>query len=103
MLNSAPAVGREVDEPGLPVPRDQLCQAGLIDGDLTCKESVYLRAVDINAYDLVAAIRKAGARDQAHVTGSDYRNLQDDPFIDQSIAAHIAASTRGPRPIPHVA
>ena len=64
-------------QPILPVPVDQLGQAGLIDRDLSGEKPVYLGLVDIDADDVVAAVRQAGARDEADVAGSDYRYLQD--------------------------
>jgi hypothetical protein len=92
VLDPAPPVGREVDAPVLPVPFDQLSQAGLIDRNPSPEKPVYLGLVYIDADDVVAAVRQTGARDETDVAASDYRNLQDEPFISLSTAAHVPAS-----------
>ena len=60
----------------LPVPRDQFGQARLIDRDPSGEKQVYLGLVDIDADDVVAAVRQTGARDEADIAGSDHRNFK---------------------------
>jgi len=52
-----------------------LLEPGLVDGDAPGFEDVDLAPVQIEAEDVVADVGEAGARDQAHVAGTDDGDL----------------------------
>ena len=51
---------------------DQRIEPGLVNGDFSPLESFDLLGVDVDAKYVIAGIGKAGARDEANVTGPEY-------------------------------
>src|SRR5262249_49609272 len=65
----------------LRVAADQLLEAGLVDRDLPLTERLDLGGHVVDADDVVAALREAGARDEADVSGPDDADPQGRPRI----------------------
>ena len=64
-------VGRELEAPLVDVALDEHVEAGLVDRDLALLQALDLARVDVDADDVVAGFRQAGARDQADVAGAE--------------------------------
>ncbi len=64
--------GRELQAFGLDVGLDERIETGLVDGDFAPLEAFDLLGVDVDAKHVIAGIGKAGAGDEADVTGSEY-------------------------------
>lgn len=65
----------EIQGSGTEILKHQLCKSRLIDGYLALFEPLYLGLVHIHAPYFVAHIGKAGARDQAYISGSYHCNF----------------------------
>ena len=63
-----PGVGRELQPALVPVAGDRLVEARLVDRDLAGVQARDLGRVDIDANDVVAGVRQAGAGDETDVT-----------------------------------
>ncbi len=67
-------VGGEAEPPGLDVAGDQRIEARLEDRNLAPLQRVDLAGVLVDAGDVVAEIRKAGAGDQPHIARANHGN-----------------------------
>lgn len=70
-LDRPGGVAREGEPLGRHIPGDHVGESRLEDGDLTGFEGFDFLFVDVDAGDGVAEVGQAGARDEAHVAGSD--------------------------------
>ena len=74
-------VRREAEPALLAVAGDHLVEARLVDRDLAGVQARDLGRVDVDADDVVAGVRQAGAGDETDVTGAKDRDLQDRSLI----------------------
>ena len=65
-------IGREIEPAGLHVGGDQRIEAGLEDRDFAAAQRRDLVAILVDAGDVVAEIRKAGAGHQPHIARADH-------------------------------
>ncbi len=80
----------------LDVAADHRLEAGLVDGDPALLQDVDLARIHVEAQDVVAHFREAGAGDQADVARADHRDLHErDAFVSWSRMLASAAAGSG--------
>src|SRR5690606_32817003 len=89
-------VGREPQTAGMHVVDHHRFQARLVDRQAAREQSFDLGLVGIDAQDVVADIRQAGARDQADVAGANYRHIHASVTLRASWKETVGASRRRP-------
>ena len=88
--------GGKCQPPLLEVRADNIAEPGLEDWNFAGIQSRNLRAILIDARDLMAEIRNTSARNEAHIASADYRN----PHACHShISRNKAAVTSLPSPL----
>jgi len=75
LVIDADGVGRETQPTCIDVPSHHVAQARFVYRALALTHPLDLGRIDIDAADLMAAIRDAGSRHETHITRTNYRNL----------------------------
>jgi hypothetical protein len=70
VVNACGRIGREAQAAGLAPFFYESIEAGFIDRNFACVQSLDLGCVDVDAKHVIAALGKTSARDEAHVAGA---------------------------------
>src|SRR5687767_1350985 len=113
LADRARQCGRKCQASFLAIAANQFLEPRLINGNLSTLQHPDLRVVVVDAYDIIATLSEAGARDEAHIPCSDNCDFQsvspknrpkaegpgprNDVSFDENVEAIISWSRADPR------
>ncbi len=74
MRHAGLGIRRETQPAGLDVALDHHVEPGFMDGHFAAQQPLDLGRIDVDADHVIADVREARARHQAHVAGAEYRH-----------------------------
>ena len=98
ILDRALQIGRECQPPALGIGLDQPFQPRLPDRHQARIQAIDLRRILVDARHAVTEIRKAGARDEPHITGPDHRDAHACSLVFGSPLAALCEPEQGIQP-----